>query len=151
MAFSYFDFTPLWTFQVIDTPGILDHSLEERNTIEMQAITALAHLRAAVLYFTDLSEQCGYTLSQQVCPVSKLCHRTFKNTTKTLHRYHASDFNGRELGYAVIPAVLHCLLLCLQIELFENIKPLFAHKPLIVVANKTDVKTLNELSDENKV
>eukprot|EP00126_Sphaerothecum_destruens_P000150 Sdes_comp10183_c1_seq1m1799 len=53
-------------WQVIDTPGILDHPLEERNTIEMQAITALAHLRAAVLYFFDLSEQCGYNLQQQV-------------------------------------------------------------------------------------
>jgi nucleolar GTP-binding protein len=44
-------------WQVIDTPGILDHALEERNTIEMQAITALAHLRAAVLYMLDISEQ----------------------------------------------------------------------------------------------
>lgn len=53
-------------WQVIDTPGILDHPLEEMNTIEMQAITALAHLRSAVLYFMDLSEQCGYTIEAQV-------------------------------------------------------------------------------------
>ena len=52
-------------WQVIDTPGILDHALEQRNTIEMQAVTALAHLRAAVLYVVDISEQCGYTLEQQ--------------------------------------------------------------------------------------
>ena len=50
----------------MDTPGILDHSLEDRNTIEMQAITALAHLRAAVLYVMDVSEQCGHSLEQQV-------------------------------------------------------------------------------------
>lgn len=52
-------------WQVIDTPGILDHALEQRNTIEMQAVTALAHLRAAVLYVVDISEQCGYTLEAQ--------------------------------------------------------------------------------------
>uniref|UniRef100_A0A1B6HJI0 Nucleolar GTP-binding protein 1 n=1 Tax=Homalodisca liturata TaxID=320908 RepID=A0A1B6HJI0_9HEMI len=53
-------------WQVIDTPGILDHPLEERNVIEMQAVTALAHLRAAVLYFLDVSEQCGHSLEEQV-------------------------------------------------------------------------------------
>ncbi|OXG49427.1 nucleolar GTP-binding protein [Cryptococcus neoformans CHC193] len=52
-------------WQVIDTPGVLDHPLEEMNTIEMQSITALAHLRSAVLYFMDLSEQCGYTIEAQ--------------------------------------------------------------------------------------
>ncbi|XP_061550809.1 nucleolar GTP-binding protein 1 [Phycodurus eques] len=88
-------------WQVVDTPGILDHPLEERNTIEMQAITALAHLRAAVLYVMDVSEQCGHTLPQ-------------------------------------------------QLELFNNIRPLFASKPLIVVANKCDVKKISEVSEENQ-
>ncbi len=53
-------------WQVIDTPGILDRPLEERNTIEMVAITALAHLRAAVLYFVDISEQCGHSITAQL-------------------------------------------------------------------------------------
>ncbi|KAJ3487054.1 hypothetical protein NLI96_g3807 [Meripilus lineatus] len=52
-------------WQVIDTPGILDHPLEDMNTIEMQSITALAHLKSCVLYFMDLSEQCGYTIEAQ--------------------------------------------------------------------------------------
>ena len=53
-------------WQVVDTPGILDHALEDRNTIEMQAITALAHLRAAILYVMDASQQCGHTLEDQL-------------------------------------------------------------------------------------
>lgn len=53
-------------WQVIDTPGILDHPLEERNTIEMQAITALAHLRACVLFVMDASEQCGHPIDDQI-------------------------------------------------------------------------------------
>lgn len=53
-------------WQVVDTPGILDRPLEERNTIEMQAITALAHLQCCVLYFLDISEQCGYPIDAQL-------------------------------------------------------------------------------------
>uniref|UniRef100_U5EVQ8 Nucleolar GTP-binding protein 1 n=1 Tax=Corethrella appendiculata TaxID=1370023 RepID=U5EVQ8_9DIPT len=52
-------------WQVIDTPGILDHPLEDRNVIEMQAITALAHLRSCVLFLMDISEQCGHTVEEQ--------------------------------------------------------------------------------------
>lgn len=54
------------TWQVIDTPGILDRPLEERNTIEMQSITALAHLRSVIFYVVDFSEQCGYSIQQQL-------------------------------------------------------------------------------------
>jgi len=53
-------------WQVVDTPGILDHPLEEMNTIEMQSITALAHLRSCIMYFMDLSEQCGFSLEAQI-------------------------------------------------------------------------------------
>lgn len=62
---GHFDYKHL-RWQVIDTPGILDHPIEERNTIEMQSITALAHLRACILYFLDLSETCGYSIGTQL-------------------------------------------------------------------------------------
>ncbi len=62
---GHFDYKYL-RFQAIDTPGILDHPLEEMNTIEMQSITAIAHLRSAILYFMDLSEQCGYSVQAQM-------------------------------------------------------------------------------------
>ena len=58
----------------------------------LQSITALAHLRAAVLYILDISEQCGYTIAQQAA-------------------------------------------------LFHSIKPLFANKPLLIVANKVGLST----------
>lgn len=88
-------------WQVVDTPGILDHALEERNTIEMQAITAMAHLRASILYIMDVSEQCGYSIEEQV-------------------------------------------------SLFNNIKALFANKPLILVANKVDIRKIDELPADKK-
>ncbi|KAG5495159.1 hypothetical protein JKF63_02213 [Porcisia hertigi] len=89
------------TWQVIDTPGILDHSLEERNVIEMQAITALAHLRACILFFMDLSGQCGYSIEQQV-------------------------------------------------SLFKSVGPLFTGKPVVVVFNKCDVCTIDDVSVEEQ-
>ena len=88
-------------WQVIDTPGILDHELEKRNVIEMQAVTALAHLPCAVLFFVDVSEQCGYTLEQQK-------------------------------------------------SLYDSIRPLFADKQLVIVANKVDAKPLEDLSADHQ-
>lgn len=86
-------------WQVIDTPGILDQELQQRNTIEMQSITALAHLRATILFFVDPSEECGYTLKK-------------------------------------------------QLALFQSIMPLFANKPIVVVANKTDLGWEQSIGEE---
>lgn len=65
-------------FQVIDSPGVLDHQLEDMNTIEMQSVTALAHLKSCVLYLIDPSEQCGYSVEEQVKLYSTL-KPLFKN------------------------------------------------------------------------
>ena len=88
-------------FQAVDTPGILDHALEEMNTIEHQSICAIAHLRAHILYFMDLSEQCGYSVAS-------------------------------------------------QIQLFNNIKPLFANKLISVVINKIDLMRPDQLDPESQ-
>ena len=88
-------------WQVIDTPGILDRALEQRNIIEMQTITALAHLDACILYFVDVSENCGYSIAQQV-------------------------------------------------SLFDSIRPLFKNKPLVIIANKTDLRKYTELPEKDR-
>ncbi|HJH32710.1 MAG TPA: NOG1 family protein [Methanosarcinaceae archaeon] len=52
-------------YQVLDTPGLLDRPMAERNHIELQAITALKYLDAVVLFILDASETCGYEISDQ--------------------------------------------------------------------------------------
>jgi nucleolar GTP-binding protein len=53
-------------YQVVDTPGLLDRPLSERNEIERQTIAALSHLKGVVLYIVDPSEHSGYPLDSQL-------------------------------------------------------------------------------------
>ncbi|MFC7167034.1 NOG1 family protein [Halospeciosus flavus] len=52
-------------YQLVDTPGLLDRPAEERNDIENQATSALAHAADTILFFLDASATCGYPLDQQ--------------------------------------------------------------------------------------
>lgn len=67
----------------------------------MQSITALAHLKACILYFIDISQSCGYTIDQ-------------------------------------------------QISLFNNIKPLFVNKPVLIVFTKIDLIKFPDLPQEDQ-
>ena len=52
-------------YQVIDTPGLLDRPLSERNEVEKQAVLALKHLGRVIVYIFDPSEYCGYPVDEQ--------------------------------------------------------------------------------------
>ncbi|HOV82359.1 MAG TPA: NOG1 family protein [Methanothrix sp.] len=53
-------------YQVVDTPGLLDRPMQERNEVERQTVAALSHLQGVVLYIVDPSEHCGFPLASQL-------------------------------------------------------------------------------------
>ena len=53
-------------YQILDTPGLLDRPLGERNKIELQAIMALRHVASIIVFMVDPSETCGYSLDMQL-------------------------------------------------------------------------------------
>lgn len=59
-------------YQVVDTPGLLDRPLSERNEIERQALAVLSHLQGVVLFILDPSEHSGYPLESQLRLVEDL-------------------------------------------------------------------------------
>ncbi|RMF91004.1 MAG: GTP-binding protein [Methanobacteriota archaeon] len=52
--------------QVIDTPGLLDRPLSERNPIERQAVLALKELSHLILFIFDPTPACGFTIGSQL-------------------------------------------------------------------------------------
>jgi nucleolar GTP-binding protein len=54
------------TYQLVDTPGLLDRAPEERNEVEAQAVSALTHLADAVLVVVDPSGYAGYPIDVQL-------------------------------------------------------------------------------------
>lgn len=52
--------------QIVDTPGVLDRPMSERNEIELQAITALKYLSHVIIFIIDPSEACGWSLDDQI-------------------------------------------------------------------------------------
>ncbi len=51
--------------QVIDTPGILDRPMKERNQIERKAINAIKNLKGIIVFLFDVSQQALYSPKEQ--------------------------------------------------------------------------------------
>ncbi len=82
--------------QVIDTPGLLDRPMSERNKIELQAVLALKYLPSVIVFTIDPTHHSGYELKQ-------------------------------------------------QIDLLREIKASFSNVPLVVLVNKIDIATDEEI------
>ena len=52
--------------QLIDTPGLLDRALPDKNAIEMQAILAFKHLKGPILFLFDPSPLRYYDIEKQL-------------------------------------------------------------------------------------
>ncbi|MHA2232834.1 MAG: NOG1 family protein [Candidatus Hodarchaeales archaeon] len=57
------DFIPC---QIIDTPGVLDRPISEKNPIEKRALAAIRHLAWVLAFLVDATETCGFPTQSQL-------------------------------------------------------------------------------------
>ncbi|MCR3884418.1 NOG1 family protein [Methanotrichaceae archaeon M04Ac] len=84
-------------YQVVDTPGLLDRPLSQRNEIELQAIAALRHLRGAVLFILDPSEYCGFSLEEQLRLLSDVRGWLHLPVLVVSNKSDLSDYGGADM------------------------------------------------------
>ncbi len=77
--------------QAIDTPGLLDRPLEDRNPIELQAIMALKHLKGVIVYLFDVSKNCYYSVEEQVRVFKDILNRFNKPIVVALNKIDNLD------------------------------------------------------------
>ncbi len=77
-------------YQIIDTPGLLDRPLEERNPVERQAIAALRHLADVVVFMLDPSGTCGYDFERQLHLLEDI-RKTFSNVIVVINKTDLLD------------------------------------------------------------
>jgi nucleolar GTP-binding protein len=98
ISVGHFDYKKI-RFQVLDTPGLLDRPLSERNKIELQAILALRHLTGAIIFIIDPTEECGSNLQTQRRILEEIEHDFVKDKdSKVLIVYNKSDLKERWVG-----------------------------------------------------
>ncbi|TFF94249.1 MAG: GTP-binding protein [Promethearchaeota archaeon] len=80
--------------QIMDTPGILDRPMSERNSIELQAILALRHISELIVFIFDPSLASGYSVESQIT----LYEEIKENFTKKGNIDLITVFNKKDLA-----------------------------------------------------
>ncbi|MFB6104230.1 MAG: NOG1 family protein [Halobacteriaceae archaeon] len=106
------------TYQLVDTPGLLDRPAAERNDVEQQAVTALTHVADGIVFIVDASEACGYPLADQLAlrdevadrfdvPVVTVCNKADRSRDVTADYYMSvtEDENVDTVVAAVVDAI----------------------------------------------
>ncbi|MFP4590522.1 MAG: NOG1 family protein [Halobacteriales archaeon] len=90
------------TYQIVDTPGLLDRPAAERNDIERRAMVALEHLADAVVVLLDPSETCGYPIERQLALRDELADRFARAGVSVISVANKADLPGEvEADYAM--------------------------------------------------
>jgi nucleolar GTP-binding protein len=89
--------------QVIDTPGLLDRPMEERNEIERQAIAAIRHIANVMVFLKDPTETCGYSTQQQEALLTTI-RQHFPDVPIIVANNKADLLRGPETGFDVSAA-----------------------------------------------
>jgi nucleolar GTP-binding protein len=98
ISVGHFDFKKI-RFQVLDTPGLLDRPLSDRNKIELQAILALRHLTGAIIFIMDPTEECGSNMETQKHILDEIEHDFLQGKgSKTFLAYNKTDLKERWVG-----------------------------------------------------
>ncbi len=95
-------------YQLVDTPGLLDRPMEERNEIERQAVSALTHAADCIVFLVDASESCGYPVDAQLelrrelrdrfeVPLLTVCNKSdLSNAVEADHYMSVTEDEGVE-------------------------------------------------------
>lgn len=89
-------------YQIIDTPGLLDRPLEERNQIELQAISALKHVGKVMLFIIDPSETCGYSLDKQMHLLEEIKKEFGIPMIVAANKTDISPFEGADMSMSTL-------------------------------------------------
>jgi len=120
-------------YQVIDTPGLLDRPMSERNDIELQAITALRRLDAVVMILIDPSESCGYELPAQIKLAKEIQNQFTIPSVIAANKSDREEFKNQDETENIISTVTGSgidILMEKLIDMFPKIEKEFEAPPL---------------------